>query len=76
MHLGLAAKTPTIVVNGPSIIKRWCHPEFHTLVTKNLGCERDCEYCWKNIDFKCIRDISVNEVYEAVNNKIKMLKVH
>lgn len=75
MHLGLAAKISTIVINGPSIIQRWCHPKYHVVVSKHLGCERDCSYCWKNIDFKCIKDISVDEVYKAASNKIKMLRV-
>ncbi len=69
MHLAAAVGTPVVALFGPTDANRTGpYGEGHTVITKNLPC-RPCflKKCETNI---CMREISVNDVFEAVKEKV------
>ena len=73
MHLAAAVDVPIVALFGPTNWRRlhpWATP--HTVVHKSLPC-MPCFYyssrplrCIAGIDYACMRDISVDEVFAAV----------
>lgn len=75
MHLAAAQNVPVVALFGPTDWRR-LHPWIsqHVIVRKDLPC-MPCFYyssrplrCVANIDYACMRDISVDEVFAAVQN--------
>ncbi|MBM3862169.1 MAG: glycosyltransferase family 9 protein [Verrucomicrobia bacterium] len=74
MHLAAAAAVPVVALFGPTDWWR-LHPwtERHAVVSRELPCS-PCFYyssralrCVENVDYACIRKITVDEVHTAVN---------
>jgi heptosyltransferase I len=69
MHLAAAVKTPVVALFGPTDPGRTGpYGEGHTVIMKNLSCQP----CFlKKCDTKvCMREISVNDVFRAVEEKV------
>jgi len=75
MHLAAALGVPVVALFGPTNWQR-LHPWIghHTIVRGNLPC-MPCFYyssrplrCVANLDYACMREISVDEVFAAVQN--------
>jgi heptosyltransferase-2 len=75
MHLAAAENVPVVALFGPTDWRR-LHPWIsrHVIVRKDLPC-MPCFYyssrplrCAANLDYACMRDISVDEVFGAVQN--------
>ena len=78
MHLATAVGVPVIALFGPTDWER-LHPwtERHVIVRKSLPC-MPCFYystqplrCVANINYACMREISVDEVFTAVQNLLR-----
>ncbi len=81
MHLAAALDVPVLALFGPTDWRR-LHPwtEQHTIIRKDLPC-MPCFYyssrplrCVANIDFACMREISVDEVFASVQNLLAHAK--
>ncbi len=75
MHIASAVKTPTIVLVGPVPRKTLPLGDIHTAIFKNLPCQPcykigDNMRCVLNIDYKCLKDITVDEVYNISWKKL------
>lgn len=77
MHLAAAMQVPIVALFGPTDSRR-LHPwtKQHTIVRHDLPCS-PCFYyssrplrCVAGIDYACMRDISVDEVFAAVQNQL------
>jgi heptosyltransferase-2 len=77
LHLGAAVGAPCVALYGPTDWRR-LHPwtDRHVVVRHDLPC-MPCFYfssrplqCVANIDYACMREISVDEVFAAVQNLI------
>ncbi len=75
MHLGAAVAVPVVALFGPTDWRR-LHPwtDNHVVVHRDLPC-MPCFYyssrplrCVANLDYACMREISVDEVFQAVQN--------
>jgi heptosyltransferase I len=69
MHLAAAVGTPVVALFGPTDAKRTGpYGAAHTVITKNLSCQP----CFlKKCDTRvCMREISVNDVFNAVKEKV------
>jgi heptosyltransferase II len=76
MHLAAALRVPIVALFGPTDWKR-LHPwsDNHSIVHKDLPC-MPCFYyssrplrCAAGINYACMREISVDEVFTAVQNQ-------
>jgi heptosyltransferase-2 len=77
MHLAAALKVPIVALFGPTNWKR-LHPwsDNHAIVHRDLPC-MPCFYyssrplrCLAGINYACMREISVDEVFAAVQNQL------
>jgi heptosyltransferase-1 len=69
MHIAAAVGTPTIALFGPTDPARTGpYGQGHTVIRKNLPCspcfQKECD------TMQCMREITVDEVFEAVRKKI------
>lgn len=74
-NIALGFDIPTISFMGPSIPERWRpQGEKHIVFRRDLSCS-PCEsgYCWKK-DFRCMTDITTQEVIKAVDKQISSAK--
>jgi ADP-heptose:LPS heptosyltransferase len=75
MHLAGALGVPVVALFGPTNWRR-LHPwaASHTIVRRNLACMPCFEYssrplrCSANVDYACLRDLTVDEVLEGVRS--------
>ena len=83
MHISGAVNTPVITIYGPTDpCKTSLLNDNHTIVRKNLPCspcfrsdafsDTVVQNCPHN--YECLRSISIKEVFEVVDKKIKQLK--
>lgn len=77
MHLAAAFRVPIVALFGPTDWKR-LHPwsDSHVVVRRDLPC-MPCFYyssrplrCVAGIDYACMREISVDEVFAAIQNQL------
>ena len=73
MHIAAAVGTPTVALFGPTDPRRTGpYGEGHTVIRKNLPCSpcfrKECD------TMKCMRDISVEEVFEAVGKSLSGIR--
>ena len=77
VHIAVAVGTPTVAIfgrNRPGLGPKSWGPlgEQDTVVQKDVGCvvclADDCE-----IDFKCLKELSVEEVYQAVDSQLDIM---
>ena len=77
MHVAVAVDTPVIAIYGPTDYTRTAPlGNMHTIIRKGY----DCSPCFKMdgrdkvvncpYDYKCLKDITVNEVFEKVKDKL------
>lgn len=73
LHVAAALQVPTVAVFGPTNpvwVKPWKCP--HRVVSMGFGCSPCFRYspaplaCRSRMDFSCVRDVSVEEVLDAV----------
>jgi ADP-heptose:LPS heptosyltransferase len=72
MHISVAVKTPTIALFGPGNHKKF-QPigEAHTTIRHPVPCSPCKQFTNKCKDNICMKSISVDEVWEAVKEKLK-----
>jgi ADP-heptose:LPS heptosyltransferase len=70
LHIGVGLNKPTVSLFGPGIAKKWApRGEKHVVINKNLPCSPCTKFGYTPrcpIKAKCLADISVEEVAEAV----------
>jgi heptosyltransferase II len=72
MHMAAAVGVPVVALFGPTDERKWGPwGEGHTVITKRLSC-RPCKP-HKCRDNKCMREISVEEALEAVDEKLSSI---
>jgi len=70
LHVGVGLGKPTVSLFGPGIAQKWApRGENHIVINKKLTCSPCTKFgstpkC--PIDAKCMKDISIDEVFEAV----------
>ena len=77
MHIAGALNTPTIILVGPVARKTLPQGDIHTAIFKNLPCQPcyrigDTMKCVLNINYKCLKDITVDEVYNIAWKKLRV----
>ncbi|MCB2184720.1 MAG: glycosyltransferase family 9 protein [Desulfobulbaceae bacterium] len=74
MHISAACDTPVFAIFGPANpIRTGPYGTIHTVIKKDLPCA-PC-YRWKPCEnWRCMEEITVDEVYEIINNKMKYLQ--
>ncbi|MFQ6041051.1 MAG: glycosyltransferase family 9 protein [Candidatus Poribacteria bacterium] len=72
MHISVAMKTPTIALFGPGNHKKF-QPigEAHTTIRHDFPCSPCKQFTDKCKDNICMKSISVDEVWQAVKEKLK-----
>jgi heptosyltransferase-2 len=79
LHLAAAIGVPLVGLYGPTDWRR-LHPwtDRHVIVRRDLPC-MPCFYyssrplsCVANIDYACMRDISVDEVFDTIQNLLRL----
>ena len=75
LHIAAGLNVPTISFLGPAIPERWQPQGKKNIVfRKDLPCS-PCElgYCWRK-DFTCMREITPEEVIEAVDRQLQIAR--
>jgi len=83
MHMAAAAKVPTVAIFGPTN-PVWVRPwgVEHRVVTACTSCSPCFRYspkplgCGSGLDFACLREITVEQVYDACLELMKGLNSH
>lgn len=71
LHMATALGTPTVSTMGPTIPERWWpHGQGHVVIRKNLPCMPCNEGHCRLKTFDCIRLITIEEVFKAVEDQI------
>lgn len=74
LHIGVGLDRPTVSLFGPGIAQKWApRGEKHMVLDKHLPCSPCTEFGHTPkcpIDAKCMKDISVNEVFAAIMDLI------
>ena len=70
LHIGVGLDRPTVSLFGPGIAKKWAPKgEMHVVINKNLPCSPCTRFGYTPkcpINAKCLSDITVDEVLNAV----------
>jgi ADP-heptose:LPS heptosyltransferase len=70
LHIGVGLGRPTVSLFGPGIAKKWApRGKKHVIINKNLPCSPCTKFGYTpkcRINAKCMREIAVDEVAEAV----------
>jgi len=70
LHIGVGLNTPTVSLFGPGIAKKWApRGKRHVVLNKNLSCSPCTKFGYTPkcpINARCIQEISVDEVLNAV----------
>lgn len=70
LHIGVGLGKPTVSLFGPGIAKKWApRGENHIVLNKNLPCSPCTKFGYTPkcpINAKCMSDITVDEVFDAV----------
>ena len=75
LHIAVASGALTIILSGPTPVKRWApQGNGHIVIQKDLPCVpcQDRTYCERG-DYACMRKISVEEVLRAVEVQMRRL---
>ena len=71
LHISAATKTPSVAIYGPSSPKQWAPRKNCTVITHGFSCSPCHNYreipCTDN---RCLQEISVDEVWEAVERNL------
>jgi len=71
MHLAIAVGTPVVALFGPGIEKKWAPRDSRSIViNKNLPCSPCTKFGYTPVcpyGARCMREITVDEVKEAIN---------
>jgi lipopolysaccharide heptosyltransferase I len=74
LHIAVAMKTPTVAIFGPADPRRTGpYGNIHKIVYKNFPCSP----CFRHPtckDYKCMKEISVEDVLEATEEQLKEIK--
>ena len=71
LHIGSAVNTPTVAIFGPTDERKYGPLADKSIVLrKNLECA-PCEKAQCRYNYECMRQITVNDAYEAVNKILK-----
>ncbi len=80
LHIGVGLDKPTVSLFGPGIAKKWAPKGVrHIVINKNLQCSPCTRFGYTPkcpINAKCLADISVDEVSEAILRLIKIAVSH
>lgn len=75
MHLAVGLDKPTVSLFGPGIAKKWApRGDKHIVINKNLPCSPCTKFGYTpkcKIKAKCMSDITVDEVFDAVMTLLK-----
>jgi lipopolysaccharide heptosyltransferase II len=75
LHIAVGLGKPTVSLFGPSNLKKWAPKgERHIVINENLPCSPCTKFGYTpkcTINAKCMRDITVDEVVEAVMRLMK-----
>jgi ADP-heptose:LPS heptosyltransferase len=78
MHIAASMKTPTVVIHGPSK-KYWDAPygNINRIVEKDFPCRYSCDEnsCHYERYHACMEDIQVEDVFRAVEDIFKEIKI-
>jgi len=75
LHMACAVKTPTISMMGPTLTPRWLpYGQGHIVMRKDIPCISCNQGACKSKTFDCMQLISVQEVLDAAEQKIQMIK--
>ena len=73
LHVASSVNTPSVAIYGPTSPIQWAPRQNCTVITHNLPCspcyKKDVYICDNN---RCIKEITVDEVWEAVANNLKL----
>ncbi|MBR2178877.1 MAG: glycosyltransferase family 9 protein [Selenomonadaceae bacterium] len=73
LHVASSVNTPSVAIYGPTSPVQWAPRHNCTVITHNLPCspcyKKDVHVCDNN---RCIKDITVDEVWEAIANRLNL----